>query len=95
MARQSKHIDPVQAAFDAATKSKAAAKDLADGAIRCSIPGCGGIVKPKYILPTPAGVPQIGMCPQKELHMALAAKDPTVKRVQGQLLSLYRLSRLA
>lgn len=87
-----KSVDPVQAAFDAATKARTASRELTDGAIRCSIPDCGGIVKPAYILPTKSG-PKIGMCPQKELHIQLAAKNPDAKRVQGQLLTLYRLSR--
>lgn len=87
-------IDPVQAAFDNATKAKGTARELTDGAIRCSIPGCGGIVKPAYILPARLSKTPIGMCPQKELHIQLAAKDPEAKRVQGQMLTLYRLSRV-
>lgn len=90
---QRKVTDPVEAAYKAATASQSKARELTDGAIRCSIPDCGGIVKPAYILPQTISKTPIGMCPQKELHIALAAKNPDAKRVQGQLLSLYRMSR--
>ena len=93
MARKPKVVDPVEAAFAAATAARNTSRELTDGAIRCSIPGCGGIVKPAYILPQTISKTPIGMCPQKELHIQLAAKNPDAKRVQGQLLTLYRLSR--
>ena len=94
MARTKKPVDPVEAAFAQATAAHSTAKELTGGAIRCSIPGCGGIVKPAYILPETISKTPIGMCPQKELHIQLAAKNPDAKRTQGQLLTLYRLSRV-
>lgn len=93
MARSKKPVDPVEAAFLAQTQARSESRELTDGAIRCSIPGCGGIVKPAYILPRAISAVPIGMCPQKELHIRLAAKDPAAKLTQGRLLTLYRLSR--
>ena len=94
MARSKKPVDPVEAAFAAFVASQGAAKELTDGAIRCSIPGCGGIVKPAFILPKSISAEPIGLCPQKELHQKIAAKNPAAKVTQGRLLTLYRASRV-
>lgn len=85
-------IDPVEAAFNSAVGTKQAARELTDGAIRCSVPGCGGIVKKDFVLsqfgPTP-----IGLCAQKETHQMLGALDAKAKETVGRLLTLYRFAR--
>ena len=49
---------------------------LVGGAIRCSLPGCGGVVKPQYVFA--AGGVEVGLCPQRAHHTALAAVEPSV-----------------
>jgi DNA helicase-2/ATP-dependent DNA helicase PcrA len=49
---------------------------LVGGAIRCSLPGCGGVVKPEYAFAA-AGL-RVGLCPQRAHHAALAAREPSV-----------------
>jgi hypothetical protein len=49
---------------------------LLDRAIRCSLSGCEGIVKPEYVFDV-NGV-KTGLCPQRSLHRVLARRNPAV-----------------
>lgn len=49
---------------------------LIDGAIRCSLSGCEGVVKSDYVFDV--GGIKTGLCPQKSLHRVLARHDPAV-----------------
>jgi DNA helicase II / ATP-dependent DNA helicase PcrA len=49
---------------------------LADGAIRCCVPGCRGIVKREYVVEVD-GV-KVGFCGQRTLHTELAQVNPAV-----------------
>jgi DNA helicase-2/ATP-dependent DNA helicase PcrA len=51
-------------------------RSLTNGAIRCSFPGCGGIVKPDFVFRVD-GVER-GLCGQQWHHLELADGDPAV-----------------
>lgn len=90
--------DPVAEAMAAFGLAKGAARELTDGAIRCSVPECGGIVKADFVIrSTPAGkalTTPVGLCPQIEVHKALAATNPAAKQTLGALLQMNRVRRI-
>jgi DNA helicase-2/ATP-dependent DNA helicase PcrA len=65
---------------------------LVGGAIRCSLPGCGGVVKPEYVF-TVGGVAE-GLCGRRPLHTALAAGEPMVAAELSRLEGANRTSWL-
>ena len=65
---------------------------LVGGAIRCSLPGCGGVVKPEYVF-TVDGIAE-GLCGQRPLHTALAAGEPIVAAELNRLEAANRASWL-
>jgi hypothetical protein len=83
--------DPVALAMAELGIAQNAAKELTDGAIRCTIPECGGIVKAAFVIPTKTPV---GLCPQKEVHDALKAKNPAVKGMISGLLTMYKVRKI-
>jgi hypothetical protein len=83
--------DPVALAMAELGIAQNAAKELTDGAIRCTIPGCGGIVKASFVIPAKTPV---GLCPQKQVHDALKAKDPQVKAMISGLLTIYKVRQI-
>lgn len=86
-----KPVDPVEAAFTQATGTVSKGRELTDGAIRCSVEGCGGIVKKDYVI-TQFGTP-VGLCAQKETHQLLMVQVPKAKEQVGRLLTMYRIIR--
>ena len=90
MPRTAKPVDPIEAAFTKATGGAAKGRELTDGAIRCSIEGCGGIVKKDYVL-TEFSEQPIGMCAQKSTHQLLMAHSPAVKTQVSRMLTLYTI----
>lgn len=83
-----KALDPIAQALAEVGVAKSAARELTDGAIRCSVPGCGGIVRKDFVVPTKTPV---GLCPQREVHDLLKAADP---KVADAIRSLVRLSQM-
>lgn len=89
--------DPVAEAMAAFGLAKGAARELTDGAIRCSVPECGGIVKSDFVIRSANGKPlttPVGLCPQIEVHKALAATNPAAKLALGSLLQMNRVRRI-
>lgn len=60
-------------------------RELTDGAIRCALPGCGGIVKPDFVLTLDGSTS--GLCPQRDFHDELVRADPSLTE---QLIALER-----
>lgn len=93
-------VDPIAAAMAEMGLAKEAAKELTNGAIRCSVPSCGGIVKKDFVIP--AATP-VGLCPQREVHDALKAQvdatgQPTATAIAAKaavqnLVRMYQLLR--
>ena len=89
-ARLSKLTEPGHREWRAAQGYQPTA--LVGGAIRCSLPGCGGVVKPEYVY-TVDGVAE-GLCGQRPLHTALAAGDSIVAAELSRLEAANRTSWL-
>lgn len=66
-------------------------RDLVGGALRCSVPGCGGIVKPEYVVEIDGEAG--GVCGQRALHAALAAADPVAAGVLERFEDAARQAR--
>ena len=92
-----KAMGPMDEARKAAASAQGAARELTNGAIRCSIEGCGGIVRADFVVTTVNGKAlsaPIGLCPQREIHQALAQQDPNVQKDVRLLLQWTRMARL-
>ncbi len=63
-----------------------------DGDLPCSLPGCGGIVKPEYAFERDGEL--TGLCAQQALHEALARRDPETRAEYRRLLDAQRAARL-
>ena len=84
-------IDLKQVTDEARRRWRASTFGDADDQMPCSLPGCGGLVKPEYMVEVD-GVP-MGLCPQRALHEAIARRDPSAAEELKRLLDLQRGSR--
>ena len=61
---------------------------LDEGGIACSVPGCDGIVAPRYIVRSDEG--PVGICGMQAAHERLARWDPAARRALQQVGALLR-----
>ena len=86
-----KPANPVLAAF--ATEAAATGVRVPTGdEIYCSVPGCTGIVGPKFVLELSTG--KAGLCPKKEKHLELQTADKT-GQVRAIIAALLHFGRKA